>query len=59
MICLLCLPFLAIWTSPKSNVSMVNWLADCRFVQDSVAGPKKSAKPKKAATSMAALCTPN
>ena len=34
MICLLCLPLLAIWTSPKSNVSMVNWLADCRFDLD-------------------------
>ena len=31
VIYLLCLPLLAIWTSPKSNVSMVNWLADCRF----------------------------
>ena len=34
VICLLCLPLLAIWTSPKSNVSMVNWLADCRFDLD-------------------------
>ena len=34
VICLLCLPLLAIWTSPKSNVSMVNWLGfdlDCRI----------------------------
>ena len=31
VICLLCLPLLAIWTSPKSNVFMVKWLADCRF----------------------------
>ena len=34
VICLLSLPLLAIWTSPKSNVSMVNWLADCRFDLD-------------------------
>ena len=34
MICLLCLPLLAILTSPKSNVSMVSWLADCRFDLD-------------------------
>ena len=26
-----CLPLLVIWTSLKSNLSMVNWLADCRF----------------------------
>ena len=31
VICLLCLPLLAIWTSPKSNASMVNWLTDCRL----------------------------
>ena len=30
----ICLPFLVIWTSPKSNVSMANWLADCRFDLD-------------------------
>ena len=43
MICLLCLLLLVIWTSPKLNVSMVNWLADCRFNLDyrSVAGPDK------------------
>ena len=34
VICLQCLPLLAIWTSLKSNVSMVNWLADCRFDLD-------------------------
>ena len=34
VICLLCLTLLAIWTSAKSNVSMVNWLADCRFDLD-------------------------
>ena len=34
VIYLLCLPLLAIWTSPKLNVSMVNWLADCRFDLD-------------------------
>ena len=52
MICLLCLPLLAIWTSPKSNVSMVNWLVYCRFdlhgLQDSMAGPDNiQQKPKK------------
>ena len=48
VICLLCLLLLAIWTSLKSNVSMVNWLADCRFDQDSVAGQDKiQQKPKK------------
>ena len=46
MICFLCSPLLAIWTSPKSNMSMVNWLSDCRFdldsvENDSVAGPDK------------------
>ena len=34
VICLLCLPLLAIWTSPKPNVSMVNWLVYCRFDLD-------------------------
>ena len=34
VICLLCSPLLAIWTSPKSNVSMVNWLVYCRFDLD-------------------------
>ena len=52
MICLLCLPLLAIWTSPKSNVSMVNWLAD-RFDLGYRIAWRVQQNPKKAVTSLA------
>ena len=58
VICLLCLPLLAIWTFLKSNVSMINWLTDCRFDLDYRIAwrvPIKFSKNQKAATSMACV----
>ena len=59
MICLLCLSLLVIWTSPKSNVSMVNWLVYCRFDLDYRIAwwfRIRFSKNQKTATSMACAC---
>ena len=55
VICLLCLPLLAIWTSPKAKLSTVDCLEADRFrilLQDSSAGPEKSCKQAMEAISL-------
>ena len=55
MICLLCLPLLAIWTSPKAKLFTIDCLEADRLknlLQASSAGPDKSCKQAMEAISL-------